>query len=118
MPLSLPNFFHMPESRLIRGLAPTSLIGGLVGGVIGLSFVGLPVLPLSSVMPGPELLPERFRSDPLLVVPPLVVAAVVEKFAAAGAEVVGESLTLNRALFIAVANCDGADIRLTAEGGE
>lgn len=31
--LSLPNFFHMPESRFWFA----SLIGGLVGGVVGLS---------------------------------------------------------------------------------
>lgn len=65
IPLRRPSFFHMLLlSRLARGL-PTgearSPIGGLVGGVIGLSVVGLGVL--SSVIPG--ALPEP---DPLTVV--------------------------------------------------
>lgn len=51
IPLSLPSFFHIAESRF--GL--TSLMGGLMGGVIGDSFNGLSVLPLSSVVkPGPR----------------------------------------------------------------
>ena len=41
-----------------------SLIGGVTGGVIGQSFIGDPLLPESSVSPGPEYI----ASDALLVV--------------------------------------------------
>jgi len=80
----------MPESLL--GLA--SLIGGLVGGVSGLSFVGLSALPLSSVMPRPlpEPLAERLASE--------VAGWGSAIDIAAGEEVVAESLTLKRALLI------------------
>ena len=71
----------MPESRL--GLA--SLIGGLVGGVSGLSFAGLSVLPLSSVMPGPLPEPDMFASEP---------AVCVCRFVMPGADVVLVCLTL------------------------
>jgi hypothetical protein len=63
IPLKRPNFFHIPESRL--GLC-ASLMGGLVGGVMGLSPVGLLVLALSSVMPTPLPWPDpdRVASEP------------------------------------------------------
>lgn len=49
-------------------------MGGLVGGVIGLSCTGLPVLPLSSVIPAPLAAPDpdRVASDPDSVMAELV----------------------------------------------
>lgn len=40
-----------------------SLIGGLIGGVIGLSLVGLLALPLSSVIPLPDPDIDKFASE-------------------------------------------------------
>ena len=64
MPLSRPSFFHMLLlSRLVRGLPigeTRSPMGGLVGGVMGLSFVGLGVL--SSVIPGAVPEPEALTA--------------------------------------------------------
>ena len=122
IPLSRPNFFHMLLlSRLVRGL-PTgdtrSPIGGLVGGVIGLSFVGLGVL--SSVIPG--ALPEP---DALIVISE--VPEVAEAKGAMtlgfdgegeGAEAVGERRILNLALCSVVVRVEGADLRFSIEGAE
>jgi hypothetical protein len=100
-------------SRLARGL-PTgevrSPIGGLVGGVMGLSFVGLGVL--SSVIPEP---------DPLMVisdVPEVADAngAMTLVFDGKGEEVVGERRMLNLALCSVVVRVEGADLRLSREG--
>jgi hypothetical protein len=104
-------------SRLARGL-PTgevrSPIGGLVGGVIGLSFVGLGVL--SSVMPGvfPEPLALMFISD----VPDVADAngAMTLGFDGEGEDVVGERRMLNLALCSVVVRVEGADLRLSREG--
>lgn len=81
----------MPES--LFGLV--SLMGGLLGGVMGLSVVGLPVLPLSSVMavPLPEPDPDKAASE---MAPD---ASATERFdsGAAGEDVVWCSFVLKRA---------------------
>lgn len=116
IPLSLPSFFHMPESRL--GLC-VSLLGGLMGGVMGLSFVGLLVLPLSSVIPSPPLAdpdPDNVASDP-----GATASAIVElDSGAAGEEVEGVNRTLNLDLCGDAADAlsgTGADFRI-CDGGE
>jgi len=118
MPLSRPSFFHIPLSLLCRGLwlgepTPRSPTGGEVGGVIGLSFVGLPVLPLSSVIPGPLVVALRFASDD---VPSGAEVANGATLAGEGEDVVGESFMLKRALLSVVVSVEGADFRLTIEG--
>jgi hypothetical protein len=86
-------------------------MGGLVGGVIGLSAVGLGVL--SSVNPA---LPEP---DALIVV-----SEVPEVADAKGAitlgfdDDVGERRMLKRALWSVVVRVEGADLRLSIEGAE
>lgn len=85
-----------------------SLMGGLVGGVIGLSCVGLPVLPpLSSVMPAPLAAPdpERVASEPDSVMAELDMLVLVE-----GCDVVGISFIEKRDLCGEV-NGSGADCR-------
>ena len=85
IPLKRPNFLHMPESRF--GLC-VSLKGGVVGGVVGLSFAGLSVLPLSSVIPRP-LPVEALASEPDAI------ASMFEVYiAVAGDDVLCESLVL------------------------
>lgn len=86
---------------------------------MGLSFVGLPVLPLSSVIPGPPLadpVPDSVASDPVATV-----SAMVEfDMGAAGEEVVGVNLTLKRDLCGDAAEAlsgTGADF-LMCDGGE
>lgn len=71
-------------------------MGGLAGGVVGLSFDGLSVLPPSSVMPG---------------VLPVADAALSAPDPASGAEVLLESFVLKRADFVT-----GADLRFSTEG--
>lgn len=82
-----------------------------MGGVIGLSLVGEPVLPLSSVVPWPlvepELEPVRFASE--------VPAAIDDENGATECDEVGESLMLNRALLSVVEIVDGADLRFMKE---
>lgn len=117
MPLSRPSFFHIPLSRLCRGLwlgepTPRSPTGGDVGGVIGLSFVGLPVLPLSSVMPVPLVVALRFASE----VPSAADVTNGETVAGEGEDVVGDSFMLKRALLRVVVSVEGADFRFTIEG--
>ena len=107
MPLSRPNFFHMPESRL--GLA--SLMGGLVGGVMGLSVAGLSALPLSSVIPGALPEPDVRRLTSARAAWGSLVGI------AAGDDVLAESLTLKRALLIDWEKVEGADFRFMIEGG-
>ena len=102
----------MPESRL--GLV-TSLPGGLIGGVIGPSFVGLPVLPLSSVVipapPDPDA--DSVASDPVATV-----SSMVElDSGAAGEDVDGVSLTLKRDFCGGAVRGSGADCRYR-EGDE
>lgn len=96
----------MPESRL--GLC-TSLPGGLIGGVIGPSFVGLLVLPLSFVVipapPDPD--PDSVASDPVANVSSIV---ELDK-GAAGEEVDGVSLTLKRDFRGGAVRGRGADRR-------
>lgn len=77
-------------------------MGGLYGGVVGLSFDGLSVLPPSSVIPGVLPVAEPPLSEPEL---------------ASGAEVLFDSLVLNRACFVECEKDDGADFRLSADGG-
>ena len=90
IPLKRPNFLHMPESRF--GLC-VSLKGGVVGGVVGLSFAGLSILPVSSVIPGP-LPVETLTSEPDAIASMFEAADV----AVAGDDVLCESLVLKRAL--------------------
>ena len=108
-------------SRLVRGL-PTgetrSPKGGLVGGVMGLSFVGLGVL--SSVIP--EALP---KPDPLTAISELPEVAEAKGAITLGfdgegegAEEVGERRMLNLALCSVVVRVEGADFRLSIEGAE
>lgn len=106
-PLNRPNFFQVPLSLLVRGLLPRSLIGGVTGGVMGLSLVGEPLLPESSVRPGPEIM----LSEPLLVA---LIAVVREQ---GGWELVGLSLVENRCFANAVVSAEGADLRFGIEGG-
>lgn len=75
-----------------------------MGGVVGLSFPGLSVLPLSSVMPGPL---ETFCSMP-------------DAFTAAGDDVDCPSLALKRCLFPETDDeVECADLRLdSGDGGE
>ena len=93
-----------------------SPMGGLVGGVMGLSFVGLGVL--SSVMPG--ALPEPDALAVVSEVPEVAEAkgAMMLEFDDAGAEVVGERRILNLALCNVVVKVEGADLRLSIEGAE
>ena len=98
IPLSLPSFFHIPESRF--AVDDSATCGD--GGVVGLSFEGLSVLPLSSVIPGPE----RFCSEPL--------PGCLED-EAAGEDVDCASRALKRDL---VAIGEGADFRYVIDGGE
>jgi hypothetical protein len=106
-------------SRLARGL-PTgetrSPIGGLVGGVMGLSFVGLGVL--SWVIPG--ALPEPDALTFISEVPDVADAngAMTLGFDGEGDEAVGESRMLNLALCSVVVRVEGADLRLSIEGAE
>jgi len=79
-----------------------------MGGVMGLSLIGDPLLPESSVSPGPD----KIVSDPLLV----ALMAVVRVLA--GAELVGLSFVEKRFFVSAVVRADGADLRLGSEGGE
>lgn len=87
-----------------------------MGGVMGLSPVGLLVLPLSSVIPGPPLAdpdPDRVASEPPSAIDELDMGA-------AGEEVVGVNFTLNRDLcgdVIDALSGTGADLR-TCDGGE
>jgi len=106
-------------SRLARGLPTgdvTSLIGGLVGGVIGLSLVGLGVL--SSVMPG--ALPDPDALTVVSEVPEVAEAkgAMTLGFDDEGDDVVGERRILKRALWSVVVRDEGADLRLSIEGAE
>ena len=102
MPLNRPNRRHMPESRFALGLC-ASLMGGVVGGVVGLSFEGLSVLPLSSVMPGP--LPEAEAAASMLE---------EDHVDSAGDEVRCDCLTLIGALFITLYD---AGLFVSIEGG-
>lgn len=97
----------MPESRF--GLCE-SFKGGLTGDVIGLSAVGLPVLPLSSVAPAPLTAPEpdRVASDPDSVICEVV---LLED----GWEVVGKSFMEKRDLCGDVSG-RGADCRVRVPG--
>lgn len=82
-----------------------------MGGVMGLSFVGLLVLPLSSVIPGPPLAdpdPDSVASDPVATVSAIVECDMV----VAGEEVVGVNLTLKRDL------CDDAAEALRGTGAD
>ena len=79
----------------------------MTGGVIGHSFVGDPLLPESSVSPGPEYI----ASDALLV---LLSAADKE---CEGAELVGLSLAEKRERESAVVRAEGADWRLLSDDG-
>jgi hypothetical protein len=94
-------------------------MGGLVGGVIGESPSGLSLLPLSSVMPGPLPEPEAVAESELSDVRDVAskLACAWPPVVAAGEDVVGDSLTLNRALFDVVSVEGGADFLLRNEGG-
>ena len=86
-------------------------MGGLVGGVIGLSFVGDSVLPLSSVMPWlvePEWDAVRFASE-------VPAAAIEDENGTTECDEVGESLMLKRALLRVVEIVEGADLRFMKE---
>lgn len=73
-----------------------SLIGGVVGGVVGLSFDGLSALPLSSVIPGPLPEPDAFASEPKALASMFVDAHE----GTAGDEVFCDCLALIGALFM------------------
>jgi hypothetical protein len=90
-------------------------MGGLVGGVIGLSAVGLGVL--SSVIPA---LPEPDALTVISEVPEVADAkgAMTLGFDDEGDEVVGERRMLKRALWRVVVRVEGADLRLSIEGAE
>jgi hypothetical protein len=81
-----------------------------VGGVMGLSFVGLGVL--SSLIPG--ALPEPDAFSGMLVAKGAMTLEVDD----VGAEVVGESRMLNLALWSVVVRVEGADLRLSIDGAE
>ena len=81
-----------------------------MGGVIGLSFVGLGVL--SSVIPGALPDPEATTSE----VPDVADAKGAMAFDGIGAEAVGERRMLNLALCNVVVSAEGADLRLIIEG--
>jgi hypothetical protein len=91
-----------------------SPMGGLVGGVMGLSFVGLGVL--SSVIPGALPEPDAVASE----VPDVADAngAMTLGFEGEGEEAVGERRMLNLALCSVVVRVEGADLRLSIEGAE
>lgn len=76
------------------------------GGVIGLSVVGEPLLPESSVRPGPG----KVASDTLLV----TLVAVVK--GTEGALLVGLSIAENRLFVRAVVRAEGADLRFMCRG--
>ena len=77
---------------------------------MGLSFAGLSVLPLSSVIPGPLPKPDTLISELDASAFALLDTIV------AGEDVVGESLTLKRARFIEVVRVEGADFRFIIDG--
>ena len=84
-----------------------SLIGGLIGGVIGPS-VGLPVLPLSSVMPGPlQLAFVDMPSDVLLVFELLVDSIPPELLA----EKRGFEPSIGADILLSCADCGGGESR-------
>lgn len=89
-----------------------------MGGVIGLSAMGLGVLVLSSVVP--VALPEP---DALAVVSEVPDVADANGAMALGGfewgdEDVGDRRMLKRALWRVVVSVDGADLRLSIEGAE
>ena len=75
---------------------------------MGLSWMGEPLLPESSVRFGPQ----GVVSDPLLVALVAIVRGTV------GTELVGLNLVEKRDLVSAVVRADGADLRLGIGGGD